>query len=105
RRLDRAPRRDLDAARELLRRRALLSHRRGDGARNIADLADGLLDGGDGADRARGGALHAGDLRADLFRGAAGLSGQRLDLAGDDGEAAAGLTCARRLDGGVEGEQ
>src|ERR1019366_2725256 len=40
-------------------------------------------DRGDRLDRTYGGALHAGDLRADFFGGAAGLAGERLDLAGD----------------------
>src|SRR6185503_18040632 len=57
----------------------------GDGRRNraadIADLADDALDRGDRLDRTVGGALHAGDLRADLLGGAAGLAGQRLHLA------------------------
>ena len=59
----------------------------------------------DGLDRAHGGALHAGDLRGDFLGGAAGLAGQRLDLAGNHGEAAAGVARARGLDGGVERQQ
>ena len=49
--------------------------------------------------------LDAGDLRADLAGRLRGLLGQRLDLGGDDGEAAAGLAGTRRLDGGVERQQ
>ena len=45
------------------------------------------------------------DLRADVAGGLRGLLRQRLDLGGDDGEAAAGGAGARRLDRGVEREQ
>src|SRR5437867_8170241 len=40
-----------------------------------------------------------------LFRSLGGLSGERLDLGSHDREALAGIAGARRLDGGVEGEQ
>src|SRR5581483_10218909 len=76
-----------DAAGDFLRRRALLGDRGGDGAADLADLADDRLNGIDRVDRARGGALHAGDLRRDLLGGAAGFAG------------------ARRLDGGIERQQ
>ena len=69
--LDRAPRRGLDAARDFLCGGALLGHGGRDRAADIADFADGVLDGADRLDRAHGGALHAGDLRADFFGGAA----------------------------------
>ena len=45
------------------------------------------------------------NLPADLGGGLGGLLRQRLDLGGDDGEAAAGGAGARRFDGGVEREQ
>jgi hypothetical protein len=48
---------------------------------------------------------HAVDFEADLLGGAGGLASEVLDLAGDDGESAACLAGAGRLDGGVEGEQ
>src|SRR5262249_52183696 len=85
--LDRALGRGLDAARDLLGGGALLGDGGGDRARDIADLADGVLDGADRLDRARGGVLHAGDLRADVLGRPRGLPGERLDLAGDDREA------------------
>ena len=59
----------------------------------------------DRLDRARGGALHAGDLGGDLLGGAAGLPGQRLDLARHHRKAAAGFAGARRFDGGVERQE
>ena len=49
--------------------------------------------------------LDAGNLLADLAGRLRGLLGQRLDLRGDHGKAAAGLAGARRLDGGVERQQ
>ena len=55
--------------------------------------------------RARGRALHAGDLRADLLGRLGGLAGERLHLARHHREAAAGIAGARRLDGGVERQQ
>ena len=96
---------DLDAARDLLRRRALLGHRRRDRAADRADVADGALDRADRLDRALRGVLHAGDLRGDVLGRLGGLAGQRLDLAGHHREAAAGLAGAGGLDGGVEREQ
>ena len=93
--LDRALGGDLDAARDFRRGGALLGDGGRDGAADIADLADDVLDRGDRLDRAHGGALHAGDLCADLLGGAAGLAGQRLHLAGHHGETAPGLAGAR----------
>ena len=52
-----------------------------------------------------GGALHRGDLGADLLGRLGGLVGQALDLGRHHGEALAGLAGARRLDGGVERQQ
>jgi len=49
--LDRALGRDLDAAGDFAGRRALLGHRRGNGAADIADFADGMFDGADRRDR------------------------------------------------------
>ncbi len=95
----------LDAARDLLSGGALLGDGGGDRARNVADLADGPLDRADRLDRAHGGVLHAGDLRADVLGRLGGLPGQRLDFARHHGEAAARLAGTRRLDGGVEREQ
>src|SRR6202043_2980157 len=51
------------------------------------------------------GRLDGADLAGDLFGRLGGLAGERLDLRGDDREALAGFAGARRLDGGVEGEQ
>ena len=96
---------DLDAARDFLRRRALLGDGGGDGAADVADLADGVLNRRDCLDRTNGRALHAGDLRADFFGGAPGLPGQRLHFSGNHRKAAAGFARARSFDGGVESQQ
>ena len=103
--LARALSRGLDAARDLLGGGTLLGDGGRDGTADRADLADGALDGSDGLDRAHGRVLHAGDLRADVLGCLGGLAGKRLDLAGDDGETAAGVPRPRRLDRGVEREQ
>ena len=60
---------------------------------------------GDGVDRAHGRLLHAADLGGNLLGRLGGLAGERLHLRRHHGEAAAGFTGARRLDGGVEREQ
>ena len=44
-------------------------------------------------------------MRPDLVGRLGGLRGERLDLLGNDGEAAAGLAGAGGFDGGVEREQ
>ena len=69
------------------------------------DLLDRLLDRAIGLDRLAGRLLDGGDLGGDVVGGAGGLGGEALHLLGDDGEAAAGIAGAGRLDGGVEGEQ
>src|SRR5229473_6620452 len=74
-------------------------------ARDLGDLADGRADHFDRADRLLRRGLHARDLDANFVGGLGGLTGQRLDLLGDHGEAAAGFAGARRLDRGVEREK
>src|SRR6185436_15164078 len=81
----------LDVAGDLLGGRALLLHRRGDGGGDLVDLGAGRPDAADGADGLAGGALHRGDLGADLLGRLGRLVGQALDLGGHDGEALAGL--------------
>ena len=103
--LHRALCRDLHAARDFLRGRALFGHRGRDGAADIADFADRLLDSGDRCDRALGCTLHAGDLRADFLGRTAGLPGKRFYFAGHDGESTSGFAGARRLDRGIERQQ
>ena len=75
----------------------------------VEEISDSLLDGvADLLDRDHrflGRRLDAGDLLADLAGRLGGLLGQRLHFGGHDGEAAAGLAGARRLDGGVERQQ
>src|SRR6202035_3315178 len=76
-------------------------HRGGEGGDfrdDVVDLLDRLRGVGDRR-------LDGADLAGDLLGGLGGLPGERLHLRGDDREAAAGFAGARRLDGGVEGEQ
>ncbi|MNL30554.1 hypothetical protein D3C87_1522970 [compost metagenome] len=68
----------------------------------LLDLGGSLL--GD-ADGLRGLLLDALDQVADLTGGLGRTLGELADLVGDHREAAARLARARRLDGGVEGEQ
>ncbi|MNY21709.1 hypothetical protein D3C86_1552730 [compost metagenome] len=56
-------------------------------------------------DRLRGLLLDALDERPDLLGGLGRALGELADLVGDHREAAARVARARRLDGGVEGEQ
>jgi hypothetical protein len=49
--------------------------------------------------------LDQADILADFGGRLGGLFGQRLDLVGDDGKAAAGIAGARRFDGGVQRQQ
>ena len=77
----------------------------GDRGDHLVHLADGGADGLDGIHRTLGRCLDAGDLLGDLAGGARRLVGQVLDLAGDDGEALAGITSPGRLDGGVQSQQ
>ena len=100
-----ALRRLLHVAGDLLRRGALLFHRRGDGRGDLRQLLDGAADLLDRADRLLRRRLDAGDLLADLAGRLRGLLGQRLHFGRHDREAAAGLAGARRLDGGVERQQ
>ena len=58
---------NIDAARDLLRGRALLGHRRRDRAADRADVADGALDRRDRLDRTAGRVLHVGDLLGDIL--------------------------------------
>ena len=85
------------------------------GADGLERLA-GALDGGravgaapravlDDVDRVARLGLDGADERGDRAGGRARLLGELADLLGDDGEAAALLARARRLDGGVEREQ
>ena len=95
----------LNVAGDLARRRALLFDRGGDRGGDLVDLADGLADVADRADRRRRHLLHAGDLRANFVGGFRGLVGEALDLGGDHRKAPAGFAGARGFDGGVERKQ
>jgi len=72
---------------------------------NLRQPPDGAADLPDRADRFLGRGLDAGDLLSDLACGLRGLLGKRLDIGGNDGKAAAGLTGTRGLDGGVQRQQ
>ena len=95
----------LNVAGDLARRRPLLLHCRGDRGSDLVDLADGLADVPDSADRRRRHLLHAGDLRANFVGGLCGLVGEAFDLGGDHREAAASFAGARGFDSGVERQQ
>src|SRR6202163_280846 len=95
----------LDVARDLAGRIALLFDRRGNADGDLAHLGDGFGDAADRGDRVAGGGLHRRDLRGDFLGSLGGLVGERLDLGGNDGKAAAGFAGARRFDGGVQREQ
>ena len=79
--------------------------RAGDRGREVVDIAHHPGDRTDGLDRVAGGVLDGADLLGDIFRGARGLTCQRLDLRGHHGKAAAGFARARRLNGGVERQE
>ena len=100
-----ALRRILRAARDFLRRRALLLHGGGDRGRDLVDLADDAADALDGVDGLARDLLDVGDLLGDFLGRLRGLARQRFDLGGDHRKAASGLTGARRLDGGVQRQQ
>ena len=100
-----ALRRLLHVAGNLLRRRALLFHRRRDGRGDLRQFFDGAADFLDGVDRLLGRGLDAGDLLADLAGRLRGLLGQRLHFGRHHRKAAAGLAGARRLDGGIQRQQ
>src|ERR1700686_5788388 len=95
----------LDIAGNFLGGGALLLDPRRYRGGDLGNLADGRTDHLDRADRLLGRGLHARDLDADFVGRLGGLTGERLDLLGDHGEAAAGFAGARRLDGGVEREK
>ncbi len=95
----------LDVAGYLLRRRALLFHRRGNGRGNLRHAADGITDLPDRAYGFLRRGLDAADLLTDLTGRLRGLLGERLDLGRHNGKAATGLSRACRLDGGVERQQ
>ena len=95
----------LNAAGNLVRRRALLFDGRGDRAGNLGDLGDGAADVPDRGHRLRGSGLHLRHLRGDLFRGLRGLRRQRLDLGRHHGESPPGRARSRSLDGGVERQE
>ena len=95
----------LNAARDFLRRRALLLDRARDRRGDVRDLADGAADLLDRGDRFLRRALHARDVRGNLVGRLRGLAGQRLDLGGDHGKSAAGFAGAGGLDGGVQRQQ
>ena len=65
-------------------------------------VSGAALHAGDGG---AGAVLNALDHAGDLAGGLGGAFGEAADLSGDDGEAAALVSCARGFDGGVEGEQ
>ncbi len=88
-----------------MRRRALLFDGGGDGRGRFRDIADGARDGLDGVDGALRRFLDVVDLGVDVGGSLRRLVGQRLDLGGDDGEAAARLAGPGRLDGGVQRKQ
>src|SRR3982074_2969799 len=66
----------LDVAGDLARRHALLFDRGRDRSSHLVDLADGLTDVSDGADRGSRRPLHAGDLRLSLLGSLRGLVGE-----------------------------
>ena len=94
-----------DVAGDLGRGGALLLDRGGDRRGDLVHLPDGAADAPDRRDRAVGLVLDRGDLGGDLLGRLGGLVGEVLDLAGDHGEALAGLAGAGRLDRGVERQQ
>ena len=76
-----------------------------DRGRDLVDLADDAADALDGVDGFAGDLLDVGDLLGNLVGRLRGLAGQRLDLGGHHGKAAAGFAGARRLDGRVQRQQ
>src|SRR6266436_3518767 len=80
----------------------LLRYRAVDVLENRADRRDRQRNPLHGIDRARRVALQRVDPFGNLLGGVLGLHRQRLDLGGDHGKAAPGITRPRRLDGGVE---
>ena len=92
-------------ARDLLGRGALLLHGGGNRGRDLVDLADDAADALDGVDGLARDLLDVGDLLGDFLGRLRGLARQRFDLGGDHRKAAAGLTGARGLDGGVQRQQ
>src|SRR6266852_9455754 len=95
----------VDVAGDLARRMALLLHGRGDGGRDLADLADGAADALNGLDRFACRRLDPRDLCADVVGRLGRLAGEGLDLGRDHGKALAGVAGAGRLDRRVEREQ
>ena len=95
----------LNAARDFLGRRTLLLVRHWRSSMRWSRSADGAADLLDGGDRFLRRSLHAGDVHRYLVGRLRGLAGERFDLGGDDGEAAAGLAGAGRFDGGVQRQQ
>jgi hypothetical protein len=93
------------ALRQLAGRCGLLRDRGGDAAEQRTNGADHVGDFLDGSDRCAGVVLQRRDAAFDFFRRALRLQRQRFHFRGDDGEAAAGLSGARRFDGGIQGEQ
>ena len=83
----------------------LLFHGGRNGRGDLRQLLDGGADRLDRTDRFLGCRLDAGDLLADLAGRLRGLLRQRLHFGRHDGEAAAGVAGAGRLDGGVERQQ
>jgi hypothetical protein len=94
-----------DAAADLLGGEALFPDGPGDGPGDLAHLVDATGDAGDGRGGRTGGLLNALDAGGDVLGGLCRLTGEGLDLAGDDGEPAPCLAGAGGLDGRVEGEQ
>ena len=83
----------------------LLRHGAVDDFEYRADRLDRLRDPVHRIDRARGIPLQRVDLLRNFLGRVLGLHRQRLDLGGDDREAASGGAGPRRLDGGVERQQ
>src|SRR6202521_1223950 len=94
-----------DVGRDVPRDRVLLLDSRSDGNRDVADVADDPRNGLDRLDRLAGCTLDCRDLRFDVLGRLRGLTGESLDLRGDDGKSAAGIPSAGRFNRRVERQQ
>ena len=95
----------IDAARQILPGDRLLVDRAGDRCGGGLEFLDLACDRPQRADAGTGRILHRADLVGDLFGRPAGLRGQFLHFAGDDGKPASGFAATRGLDRGIEREQ
>src|SRR3984885_13258214 len=86
-------------------RRALMLDGQGYGSRDFAYMPDRLSDSLDRSHGLARGALHVGDVRADLARGFCGLTRQIFDFLGNHREAATGIAGARRFDRGIKRQE